>query len=77
MSVFIALTWKYFGFHMLLYLAGLQNIPLDLEEAARIDGANNFQNFFLSPCRCWAVRSVPLSICPCLARSNSSFWSGS
>lgn len=45
-SVFIALTWKYFGFHMLLYLAGLQNIPMDLEEAARIDGANSFQNFF-------------------------------
>ncbi|HXF84444.1 MAG TPA: sugar ABC transporter permease [Anaerolineales bacterium] len=45
-SIFIALTWKYFGFHMLLYLAGLQNIPHELEEAARIDGANSFQNFF-------------------------------
>lgn len=45
-SIFISLTWKYFGFHMLLYLAGLQNIPLELEEAARIDGANSFQNFF-------------------------------
>ena len=45
-SIFIALTWKYFGFHMLFYLAGLQNIPLELEEAARIDGANSFQNFF-------------------------------
>ena len=45
-SIFIALTWKYFGFHMLLYLAGLQNIPAELEEAARIDGANGFQNFF-------------------------------
>jgi raffinose/stachyose/melibiose transport system permease protein len=45
-SIFITLTWKYFGFHMLLYLAGLQNIPLELEEAARIDGANSFQNFF-------------------------------
>jgi len=45
-SVFIALTWKYFGFHMLLYLAGLQNIPLELEEAATIDGANSFQNFY-------------------------------
>jgi raffinose/stachyose/melibiose transport system permease protein len=45
-AVFIALTWKYFGFHMLLYLAGLQNIPHELEEAARIDGANGFQNFF-------------------------------
>ena len=45
-SIFIALTWKYFGFHMLLYLAGLQNIPVELEEAARIDGASSFQNFF-------------------------------
>lgn len=45
-SIFLALTWKYFGFHMLLYLAGLQNIPTELEEAARIDGANSFQNFF-------------------------------
>ena len=45
-SIFIALTWKYFGFHMLLYLAGLQNIPMELEEASRIDGANSFQNFF-------------------------------
>ena len=46
LAIFAALTWKYFGFHMLLYLAGLQNIPLELEEAARIDGANAFQNFF-------------------------------
>jgi raffinose/stachyose/melibiose transport system permease protein len=45
-AVFMALTWKYFGFHMLLYLAGLQNIPAEIEEAGRIDGANSFQNFF-------------------------------
>jgi raffinose/stachyose/melibiose transport system permease protein len=46
LAVFIALTWKYFGFHMLLYLTGLQNIPTEIEEAARIDGANSIQNFF-------------------------------
>lgn len=46
LAVFAALTWKYFGFHMLLYLAGLQNIPMELEEAARIDGANSLQNFY-------------------------------
>lgn len=42
-SIFVVLTWKYFGLHMLLYLAGLQNIPREVEEAALIDGANQFQ----------------------------------
>jgi raffinose/stachyose/melibiose transport system permease protein len=46
LAVFIALTWKYFGFHMLLYMTGLQNIPSEIEEAATIDGANAVQNFF-------------------------------
>lgn len=46
LAVFVVLTWKYFGFHMLLYLTGLQNIPAELEEAAHIDGANNWQSFF-------------------------------
>jgi len=41
--IFAVLTWKYFGLHMLLYLAGLQNIPTEIEEAARIDGANRRQ----------------------------------
>jgi raffinose/stachyose/melibiose transport system permease protein len=43
MCIFIVLTWKYFGFHMLLYLTGLQNIPAEVEEAARMDGANRIQ----------------------------------
>jgi raffinose/stachyose/melibiose transport system permease protein len=42
-SVFAALTWKYFGLHLLLYMAGLQNIPRELEEAAAIDGAGGLQ----------------------------------
>jgi raffinose/stachyose/melibiose transport system permease protein len=42
--VFIVLTWKYFGLHMLLFMAGLQNIPRELEEAAMIDGANRWQS---------------------------------
>jgi raffinose/stachyose/melibiose transport system permease protein len=44
-SVFVAISWKYFGFHMVLYLAGLQQIPRELEEAAAIDGANPWQIF--------------------------------
>lgn len=45
-AIFVALTWKYFGYHMLLFMTGLQNIPGEIEEAGRIDGANSFQNFF-------------------------------
>jgi raffinose/stachyose/melibiose transport system permease protein len=44
-AIFAALTWKYFGYHMLLFLTGLQNIPQEIEEAGRIDGANTFQSF--------------------------------
>jgi raffinose/stachyose/melibiose transport system permease protein len=44
--VFIVLTWKYFGLHMLLFMAGLQNIPSEVEEAAMIDGANRWQSIW-------------------------------
>ena len=39
-AIFVVITWKYIGFHFVLYVAGLQNIPRDLEEAAQIDGAS-------------------------------------
>jgi raffinose/stachyose/melibiose transport system permease protein len=41
--VFIVLSWKYFGLYILLFMAGLQNIPKEIEEAAVIDGANRWQ----------------------------------
>jgi raffinose/stachyose/melibiose transport system permease protein len=44
-TVFVAITWKYFGFHMILYLAGLQQIPRELEEAAALDGATKWKTF--------------------------------
>ncbi|WP_433382191.1 carbohydrate ABC transporter permease [Streptosporangium sp. CA-115845] len=44
-SIFLVITWKYFGFHMIIYLAGLQGIPRELKEAARIDGAGGWKVF--------------------------------
>jgi len=44
-TLFLVMTWKYFGFHMMLLLAGLQSIPAELTEAALIDGANPWQRF--------------------------------
>lgn len=37
------LTWKYIGFAVILFLAGLQGIPEELTEAAAIDGASYWQ----------------------------------
>lgn len=42
-AIFAVITWKFFGFHMILYLAGLQNIPSELEDAARVDGATSLR----------------------------------
>lgn len=38
--------WKWTGFHMVMYIAGLQSIPSDYYEAAVIDGANSWQRFW-------------------------------
>jgi raffinose/stachyose/melibiose transport system permease protein len=43
LTMFVVISWKYFGFHMILMLAGLQGIPRELEEAAAIDGASRSQ----------------------------------
>ena len=42
--IFVAI-WKGLGFSMVIFLAGLQGIPRELYEAAKIDGANRWQNF--------------------------------
>ncbi len=39
-------TWKQLGFYILLYLAALQNIPGELYEAAKVDGAGTVRRFF-------------------------------
>ncbi len=44
-AVIIASVWKSLGYNILFYLAGLQNVPTDLIEAASIDGANALQRF--------------------------------
>jgi raffinose/stachyose/melibiose transport system permease protein len=44
-AILVVVVWKYFGFHMVLYIAGLQQIDRTLYEAARIDGASAWQTF--------------------------------
>ena len=41
--VFVAICWRYTGFHMVLFMAGISAIPNALYEAARLDGASEWQ----------------------------------
>ena len=76
-ALFFVITWKYFGFHMILYLAGRQSIPHGARPRpppstapapGRCSGT--------SRCRCSARRSGSASSCRSSARSSSSTWSG-
>lgn len=42
-TLFAVITWKYIGFGVILFLAGLQGVPEELREAAAIDGASSWQ----------------------------------
>ena len=42
-AIMLVITWKYFGFHMMIFIAGLQSIPGEVIEAARLDGVRKWQ----------------------------------
>jgi multiple sugar transport system permease protein len=44
-AIILFAVWKNFGYNMIIFLAGLQAIPVELYEAARIDGASFWQQF--------------------------------
>jgi raffinose/stachyose/melibiose transport system permease protein len=44
-TIILVNAWRWLGFPITVYLAGLQGIPLELEEAARVDGATPWQAF--------------------------------
>ncbi|MDO4276087.1 MAG: sugar ABC transporter permease [Eubacteriales bacterium] len=45
-GLLIANNWQWVGYWMLIYLAGLQSVPSELYEAAKVDGANAIHRFF-------------------------------
>jgi len=46
LTLIIVTIWKNVGYYMVILLAGLQNIPKELYEAARLDGANEWRTFW-------------------------------
>jgi len=64
-TLMLILTWKYLGFAVILFMAGMQNIPEDLYEAAAVDGASYWQiqrritlPLLGSTVRIWAFLSI-------------------
>lgn len=45
LALWIVIVWKFFGFHMMLFIAGLQGIDRELYAAARVDGATRWRIF--------------------------------
>ena len=45
-GLIILMLWQQIGYMMIIYIAGLQSVPEDMLEAARIDGANRWQTLF-------------------------------
>ena len=44
-AIILMTVWKNFGYNMIIFIAGLQNIPENLYEAALVEGANSWQKF--------------------------------
>lgn len=67
-GIIILMCWQQIGYMMIIYIAGLQNVPDDLVEAARIDGATDWQIL-------WKIK-IPMmmpsiTICVFLTLTNS------
>ena len=45
-AIIFIMVWQYVGYNMVIYIAGIQAVPEDIYESAKIDGANRLQTFF-------------------------------
>jgi len=71
-TVCVVIIWQFFGFYMIIFLAALQNIPDEVDEAANIDGANGFQKLFkITLPMIWG--SVMSAVVLCIAGSMRTF----
>ncbi len=45
-GLIVLMNWQMIGYMMIIYIAGIQNIPTDILEAAKVDGAGRFKTLF-------------------------------
>ncbi len=68
MGLVLLMNWQLIGYMMIIYIAGLQNVPGELVEAAKIDGATKMQTLF----RIYIPMVMPsITICLFLTLTNS------
>ncbi len=56
--ILLIFLWKNLGYNMVLFMAGIHNIPKEYYEAAAVDGANAFQTFFRITLHCLTPMTV-------------------
>ncbi len=71
-TVSAVVIWQFIGFYMIIFLAALQNIPVDIMEAAEIDGASECQKLLMITLpMLWTT--VKTAVILCIAGSMRSF----
>ena len=75
LMVIVEDVWKWTGFHMIIYIAGLQAIPTDLYEAAKIDGANDMQIFVRVMLPLLTAQIATFTLFTAVGYWNEWFWS--
>jgi ABC-type sugar transport system permease subunit len=68
-AVIIAYLWQDFGYNLVIFMAALQAIPQDIQDAARVDGANEWQEFW----RITLPLLQPTTLLVCVMTMLSSF----
>ncbi|MDY4191781.1 MAG: sugar ABC transporter permease [Oscillospiraceae bacterium] len=68
--IIVMSIWKVLGYNMIIYLSGLQGIPGDLYEAARIDGAGAVQQFFYITLPMLSSSTFFLFVMSCISSLN-------
>jgi raffinose/stachyose/melibiose transport system permease protein len=64
MAVCITIIWQFVGLYLIIFLAALQNIPGEIDDAARIDGASGLkQTIYITRPRIWETIMVAVILC--------------
>ncbi|WP_208589755.1 carbohydrate ABC transporter permease [Gracilibacillus suaedae] len=63
-AVSVPIIWNYIGPYLIIFIAAIQNIPTEIEDAAKMDGANGFRKlFYITLPMMWTTIKVAVVLC--------------